>query len=444
MNFSAFAAGRLLSRKNEKLSREAFERQRLVRFRKFAAFIQQHSPWYRRVMSEHKIDPAVCLPEHFPVLTKTEVIEHFDEITTARDVTRKSLDQFLHRSKDPKELFQGKYTVIHTSGSSGEVGFFVYDKPAWARVLSQVASGQSFRLFSFGRQKVAFFGATQGHFAGVSMSLSTSSMPFSLVYKTRTFEVNRPLAETVKGLNKFQPDMVLGYGSALKELAEKQIKGELRISPELLVNSGEPLVSADLKVIEGVFGKCIKNAYACSEHGLIGLREPSWKSMRLLEDYIFFDIFDDHVLTTNISNRVLPLIRYRMNDVLTLLPSQEHAPYRSISDVVGRVEQIAKFTNRHGEVDGISPHTINELLIPHVKRFQMRLRGPELFEFAVVFDSSSNERQREDSLLIARQKLGAILREKDMENVAFDVVAVENLPVDLKSGKFRLIMATAS
>jgi phenylacetate-coenzyme A ligase PaaK-like adenylate-forming protein len=351
----------------------------------------------------------------------------------------RDLEDFLHRSRDPRELFRGRYTVIHTSGSSGETGFFVYDRAGWARLMA--ASAEGFRFLSIGRKRVAFLGATQGHFAGVTMSLSTSTLPFSLIYQTRVFEVNRPLAEAVRGLNQFQPHIVTGYGTALKALAEKQRQGELHIRPESIISSGEALLEADRTVIESVFGRCVKNLYACSEFGLMGVREPSWQSMRLLEDSLIFEIEPDHTVVTNLSNRVLPLIRYRMNDVLSLLPSLEHSPYRAITDVVGRVEQLAKFRNRRGEIDGISPHTINEILIPCVRRFQMRILGLESFCLAVVFDSSASALQKQEALAIARRNLAAILREKEMDNVTFDVTAVDDLPVDSKSGKFRLIVS---
>lgn len=440
MDLSAFVQGRLLLARNRRLSRERFERERLARFRKFAHYIQRHSPWYRRIMAECKIDPTHCHPEQFPVLTKSEVIHHFDEIVTARDVTRRDVEDFLHRSHNPRELFRGRYTVIHTSGSSGETGFFIYDKAAWARVLSQLASAKGFRLISLGRKRVAFFGVTQGHYAGVTMSLSATTLPFSLIYKTRVFEINRPISDVVRGMNDFQPDVILGYGNALKELAEKQRQGELHISPESVSSSAEPLLDADRAVIEEVFGDCVKNAYACTEFGIMGLREPSWRYMRLLEDYLIFDIASDHALVTSISNHILPLVRYRLNDVLSVVPSDEHAPYQAIADVVGRVETLAKFRNRHGDIGSISPATVNEIVIPYVRGFQMRLQGPEAFGFAVVFDSTSGDTQREEALAVANEKLRAILREKDMENVTFEVFPVDDLPADPKSGKFKFIV----
>ena len=58
---------------------------------------------------------------------------NFDEIVTRREITKRSIAEFLSRSHDPTELFLGKYRVIHTSGSSGEVGYFVYSPEDWAR-----------------------------------------------------------------------------------------------------------------------------------------------------------------------------------------------------------------------------------------------------------------------------------------------------------------------
>ena len=113
---------------NRKLHRAEFERRRLARFRRFAAFVMRNSPFYARIMREHHIDPASCSVEQFPVLTKSDVMENFDEIVTARDVSRAGVAEFLHTSHDSADRYLGRYHVIHTSGSSGQVGYFVYDE----------------------------------------------------------------------------------------------------------------------------------------------------------------------------------------------------------------------------------------------------------------------------------------------------------------------------
>ena len=65
------------------------------------------------------------MPEQFPVLTKTILMANFDQIVTDRRVSKSAIESFLTNSSDPNDRFLGEYQVIHTSGSSGEVGYFV-------------------------------------------------------------------------------------------------------------------------------------------------------------------------------------------------------------------------------------------------------------------------------------------------------------------------------
>ncbi len=109
-----------------KLNRADFEAWKLEKFRRLARHVRERSPYYRRIIEERKIDVDRCQPSDFPVLTKSLLMQNFDEISTAPGVTKQAIAEFLTRSHDPTELFLGKYRVIHTSGSSGEVGYFVY------------------------------------------------------------------------------------------------------------------------------------------------------------------------------------------------------------------------------------------------------------------------------------------------------------------------------
>jgi len=438
-----FLKARMLCRSNQKLSRSEFLERRLARFREFAAFVKTNSPYYRRIMDERKIDPASCVPDQFPVLTKTDLIKHFNDIITVRDVTYQNIADFLHKPSSPETMLRNRYVVIHTSGSSGEVGFFVYDPKAWAHAVAGLSRAKGFSFVQRRRKRIGFMGATQGHFAGVTSASAVRAFPLNLFYALRTFEINRPLREAIVGLNAYQPDIVVGYGTALKALAEKQLEGELKIKPEVLTNSGEPLLAADRQIIEQAFGQCVRNFYTCSEHMFMGLKEAWQESMCLFEDELIFEINPDHTLITNLFNRTLPMIRYRMSDILTPLQSREHHPYQAIAEVAGRVESQARFKNRHGSVDGISPHTINEILVPHVRQFQMRLRDPESFDFAVVLQAGIHQDQKHQALTAARSTLSAILVEKEMHNVRFDVLPVDEIPVDPRTGKFRLILNLA-
>ena len=120
-------------RRSEKLTRAELEAGKLAKFRRLVRYAEQRSPYYRRIIAERGIDLTSCTPNDFPVLTKSLLMKHFDEIATAPGVTKGAIAEFLTRSHDPAELFLDRYRVIHTSGSSGEVGYFVYSPTDWAR-----------------------------------------------------------------------------------------------------------------------------------------------------------------------------------------------------------------------------------------------------------------------------------------------------------------------
>ena len=110
-------------RRASRLTRAELEIEKLVKFRRLVRHAQERSPYYRRIIADRGIDVASCTPGEFPVLTKALLMQHFDEIAAAPGVTKRAIAEFLTRSHDPGEMFQGRYRVIHTSGSSGDPGY---------------------------------------------------------------------------------------------------------------------------------------------------------------------------------------------------------------------------------------------------------------------------------------------------------------------------------
>ena len=75
-------------RRSAKLTRAELEAGKLAKFRRLVRHAQQRSPYYRRIIAERGIDLASCKPNDFPVLTKSLLMQHFDEIVTAPGVTK--------------------------------------------------------------------------------------------------------------------------------------------------------------------------------------------------------------------------------------------------------------------------------------------------------------------------------------------------------------------
>ena len=181
------------------LSRPDFEAWKLEKFRRLVRHASERSPYYRRIIAERKIDVERCVPSDFPVLTKTLLMQNFDEISTAPGVTKQAIADFLTRSHDPAELFLGKYRVIHTSGSSGEVGYFVYSPKDWLRGSYMGPRQRPPPRKRKGKFRLAYFAAIDGHYAGVTMIASIQSGLAKWFVDVRCFEVNSPMPERKSG-----------------------------------------------------------------------------------------------------------------------------------------------------------------------------------------------------------------------------------------------------
>ena len=426
-----------------KLTRAELEAAKLTKFRALAAHAQRRSPYYRRIIADRGIDVAACTPEQFPVLTKSLLMQNFDEIVTAPGITKSAIAAFLTRSHEPTELFLGKYRVIHTSGSSGEVGYFVYSKSDWANGTAlRPQSGRPVRKGNAkGKFRLAYYAAVDGHYAGVTLVSAIRNSIAKFFVDLELFEVNDPLPETLKKLNAFQPEVLIGYTTALKILAAEQRRGALKLDHVINISTaGEATTPADIALLSETFGCPVVNTYGCSEHLGMGASPPNGDKIVLNDHDLVFEFMPDHTLVTNLFNYTLPLIRYRMADVLRPVPSGEHAPYLVIESLVGRNELQPVFVNRDGAEDFISPHTINEIFVAGVVRFQLQLTGENEFCFVIRLDPELTAEQRAAAQEGVAARLREILARKRMDNVRFAVVPVDDLPVNPRTRKFQLVV----
>src|ERR1700722_2233440 len=423
--------------RSRQVTRTQLEAAQRRKFRRLVAFAGARSPYYRSIIDEHGIDPHTCSPTDFPPLTKNEVIEHFDRIVTDPRITRERIKEFLSRSSDPLELFEGEFHVLHTSGTSGTMAYFVFSPDAWITRSSQIVRMVPLRF----RQRIAFVAATRGHFAGVSLMLVGNHGANNFFYDVRTYDVNMPLSQIVAALNEFQPHLLSGYAAVLKALAAAQTEGQLRIRPKMIGNGGEPLSSELKSHLERVFGVPVANAYASSEHLYMGLTLPGSRGMSLLEDDLIFELHHDHTCVTNLFNYTMPLIRYRMDDVL--IPDVDGPARHSftrIREVIGRHEDGLVFTNRHGLEDFIHPIVIVEFIVRGLHSWQIVLLDKTSFIFRATFEPDRSHAEKQAIRRQIREKMTAILVEKEMDNVHFEIEEVETLPIDPVSGKFRLVV----
>ncbi|MFZ5781270.1 MAG: phenylacetate--CoA ligase family protein [Pseudomonadota bacterium] len=422
----------------QRRSRAELEALQLRRFRALVAHCAARSEYYRDIIAERGIDPATCTVDDFPVLDKATVLANYDRIATDPAVTWERVSAFAAQGGDDETLMDGRFQVIHTSGTSGQTGYFVFSGDDWARGLAPALRINPYRGR---RRKLAFYGIVNDHGAGAGMAMTSNRGLVRLAYKARGFDVLKPVNDTLAEIDAFQPDIIVGYPTALSALADAQRDGRINLSPSYLQCSGEVVFPQHRQAIEKAFGQPLINVYSTSEHLILGMSRGR-EDMVLFEENFVFEMEEDHTLVTNLCNYTLPLIRYRMNDRLVPgeRPAGDTLPYRRIKEIVGRAEGgDLVFRTMTGREERITSFAFGSLSWKHAERIQFSI-GPASCRLDIVPEPGLPAGALSDALADARGKLRGLFASRGLGHVSITVRAVENIEPDATTGKVRAVV----
>lgn len=264
-----------------------------------------------------------------------------------------------------------------------------------------------------------------------------------LFTRTLACSVLDPIDHTVHQLNQFQPEILTGYPSAIKVLAVKSISGELTIKPHYILTAGEVLKQANAALIKEGFGLPPVNSYSASECMCISLQRRDGPGLSLMEDENMVEILDDtnqpvdpgesgRVILTNLNNRAMPIIRYDMRDIVTRGCPQKQEPFEPIVGVDGRANDALPIRAATGGVDAIHPLVLSDFFVPGINKFQFIGNSPEEILIRYTASKEMNDKVHQAFLKILKLKGAA-------SSVHVSIEHMSNLPVDNKTGKFRLV-----
>lgn len=305
-----------------------------------------HSPRYRRVLAGR--DPATVRLEDLPVARKAELMGDFDGWVTDPALSLPALRRFVADPANIAADFLGRYTVWESSGSTGEPAIFMEDVQAMAvydalEALRRPVVRPLDRLFDPWAlsERIAFVGATDGHFASTVSVERLRRLQPGLAQRLVGMPFLQPLPALCAELDAFGPTVVATYPSAAVLLAEERQAGRLKAAPREICTGGETLSAASRAFVGQAFGCPVVNSYGASEFLSLAFECPRGR-LHLNSDWAILEAVDAHgqavppgkagvtTLLTNLANHLQPLIRYDLGDRVTLLeegcPCGSHLP----------------------------------------------------------------------------------------------------------------------
>ncbi|MEA2339295.1 MAG: hypothetical protein QOE82_3302 [Thermoanaerobaculia bacterium] len=348
-----------------RLRGDAVQRYQDERAREIVAFAMAHSPFYRAHFAGH--DPREW--QSLPTIDKAAMMRNFDTFNT-RGV---SLDEAMavalraERDRDFSPTIR-ELTVGLSSGTSGHRGLFLVDRSEqlmWAGTMFARALP---RLRMRGL-RLAFF----------LRSNSNLYQTLGRWIDFRYFDLMTPIDVAVAELNAFQPHLLVAPPSLLAMLTNA------RIRPERVISVAEVLEPQDEVRLRKAFGADVHQVYQCTE-GLLAV-SCARGSLHVQEDLVAIQFEragdDSQPLTpivTDLRRRVQPILRYRLNDAVTLSPDPCPcgSAFRVIERIEGRCDDICYFVRPDGALRAFFPDALRRMVL---------LSDPRIEDYRIVQDA---------------------------------------------------------
>lgn len=433
-------------KRQTKLSAEKMRNLQNRKLRKLLHYAWEHSAYYRRTfewagITEEQLDelPLSC----FPTLNKQGLLEYFNELVTEPGLTQREIRMFDELEKIDRTPYNGKYHIVHSSGSTGKPGYFVYDDRAWNDMLLGIIRAALWGMsmpeivkLLIGRPRIVYIAATDGRYGGaMAAGDGIDGVGASKMY----LDINAPLKEWMEKLQEFQPNIVIGYPSAIKIMAELVEKGNVTVDVKRVISCGEPLGASLRNYLEEMFQTTVVNIYGASESLALGVETDTEEGMLLFDDLNLIEIENGQMYLTCLYNYTQPLIRYHLTDSLTLkAPGEEDIfPYTKAVGLLGRDEDIFWFEDGKGNKEFLHPLAIEGFCLEGLKDYQFRQTAKDAFEMYAETAENASQSVIQEEMLHQMQR---ILVNKGLGYVQFYVVFVDEILPNPKTGKKSLIL----
>lgn len=434
-------------KRNTVKTKEQIKNLQNKKLRKLLTHAYENSKYYRRTFEEAGItrEQLSKLPiSAFPTIDKNILMEHFDDLVTDYDLKQNDIRRFDEEETMDKKKFQNKYHVVHSSGSTGKPGYFVYNEEAWKQMLLGIIRAGFWNMsmleilkLLLKRPRIAYIAATGGRYGG---AMAVSSGIEGVNANQLFLDINTPLAEWIENIHKFKPNMIIGYPSAIKILGELVEKGEIQLNVFRVISCGEPLCPGLRNYMEKTFRADVVNIYGASESLALGVETNHKEGMYLFDDMNYIEVEDGTMYLTSLYNFVQPLIRYRISDQLKLKDRDKESicPFTKVKNILGRNEDILWFEDvKSGNREFLHPLAIEGFCIEGMLDYQFRKIDCNSFEMLIEISGEENKNTIQLEML---KNMTEILHEKHLEYVKFYVRFVEQILPDPQTGKKRLIV----
>ena len=365
-----------------------------------------YSPWYREKAAENNItvedikaDPYAAI-SRFPILTKEE---------------RREFPDKLSNTKPSRETYSKGYT----SGTSGSPTINLLDKESTH--LSFAQWRRYYLTIGLPERKLKSV-----RFSGKILVAPFRTKPPFWIYNFIEKQLlmssyhltDENMAHYVKKLNRFKPELIEGYPSAIYVLSNYIKRSGLTLDFKLFAISttAETLLESQRELIEEVFNCKVINFYASSEGGPL-ITECKNGNLHLNIDSGIFEFHKlnngleeegefAELVVTSLRQFKIPLIRYALKDIVELqdneIPCGCGCKMPMVKQIIGREDDLL-WTRERGFVGRMDTAFKG---LKHIVKSQIVQKTPKLLEVYSIVDNHYNKKIEEAFNKNLHERLG--------------------------------------
>jgi phenylacetate-CoA ligase len=407
------------------LERTQFDPPEVVRIRQLgmlrAALQHAHDtvPYYRRAWSAAGVHPSDVKTlddlRHLPVVTKADIRSAGDELLSTR--------------------YDGsKLRVKKTSGSTGVPLVIRIDEPAVQWKYACTLRADQWSGYRLGQRVAKVWGNPEYRHFGLRGRV-TNRLVDRAVYLDTIHLTPERIREFTAVVRRHRPGLLFGHAHSLYLLACQLKKaGVWDVRPNGILSTAMPLYDWQRAVIEEVFGVPATNRYGCEEVSLIACECEKHRGLHVAAESVLTEVEPDgKLLVTDLTNRAMPLIRYRVGDVVVAsdrdcgcgrgLPLLERVEGRDADYVV---------TPAGGLISGISLTENFALHIAGAAQVQIVQEAVTFLRIRMVTDEGFTDASRRQIEGLVRETFGPAMR--------YEVELVDLIPQE-PGGKYRFCIS---
>lgn len=291
---------------------------------------RQSVPYYQKLLASYGLHEndftSIEDVRKLPILTKKALREHQNEFHSTASHT---------------------YMVQHTSGSTGTPLALAVDEYTYKLAMALVVDHEEYHGVPFGSRRATFAGR-------MIQPPGDMTAPFSRYNWSEnqrlysSYHLNeKTFPEYRRDLDRFSPQEIIGYPSAISDLAGYYLKFSQRpaFRPTSIITNSETLLSWQRESIEKAFQAPVFDYYGTAEYVAFAGQDKSgdYKPNRIIG---LLELDNGHpessqagaLIATSLSNYTMPLLRYHLGDTAVASKREDTLPVRALASIEGRID----------------------------------------------------------------------------------------------------------